>query len=1039
MSPRYRLITLLSLICTAASVLGQPPDFHFQNITTANGLSSNQITCLYQDHDGFLWIGTHFGLNRYDGNEVQTFYHDNQNPNSISGNDIVDVLEDQQNIFWIATKDGGLTRYDPSQLRDKQFHQFKNNPGDRNSIATNRLTCVFDYSSEYLFVGAEVCSGFFINKKNFEIRYLNLNFLKDAFFDPEHAIAVPSSTNDWIHHVYREDSFLYVSFLIGGYVYRINERHHNFIIPWQGGLSTAAYSIPSFAVDGNNAWLSAWSEGLFLQEGFLQDTAKIPIQKKMIAIGDQILCVAPWNNGYMLAGSKSTGLYVVNRGNFSFSNLRHDRSDDFSIASNKINCIFKDRKGILWIGTANGLSKYNPLQWQFHAEQLSGNEETDITHFSIHEDESGTLRMCSSKGIFEKALGDPLFHLHQFTFQNVLLSPTFIFKSENGNSYMCTERNFLKYNPANETIDTIRVNKYQEKKIASIYAFTFQFRNAIDDTIGGHRFFVFGILGDGLSFYDLVTENYYFMVTSSNLPKSIPDNLIHAVAKDKSGAIWVGTANGLCRWNRSFPPQNNFTSYANVPGNDSTISGNNITGILADEQNHLWITTDGNGLNEFDGIRFHRYQTSEISGNNMYGIYEDDRNRFWIPTPKGFEIFDRGKKSFDEVNLLNPEWILQYPARMLKRNDGTFCYGAGNYFISFNPDSFHFENAHPVVYLTDFKVMDKSIFQTTSFTNLKFAYNQNFFVINFSSQQLALSSPVRYSYQLKGLNDSWMNSGTDGRASFTSLPPGKYVLNVKAFINADQQGTSVPLVSFQVEEPFWMQWWFALLCTLAALLIVYVIFQIRLRQLLRVQEIRHRIATDLHDDIGSALSSISVSSQLAKKFSDQGDDKVDRILSRINSTSRETLESMSDIVWAINPKNDSGKNMIQKMQRVTADLLESKGIAVHFNFADNFEKMKLGMESRKNLFLIFKEAVNNISKHSGCDQVNVFLEFQNHHLTMKIEDDGKGFIVTKSSLGNGLDSMKHRSEQLAGALQVVSSEGKGTKIVLDVDLTKIRD
>ncbi|MFI5134690.1 MAG: two-component regulator propeller domain-containing protein, partial [Chitinophagales bacterium] len=961
MLPLYRLALFFLFLTIAESAFPQVPDFHFQNITTANGLSSNEITCIYQDHDGFLWIGTHFGLNRYDGNQVQTFYHDNENPNSLSGNDIVDILEDQQNIFWIATKDGGLTRYDPSQLLSNQFRQFKNNPSDKNSIATNRLTCLFDYSNEYLLVGAEVCTGFFVNKKTFQIGYIGLQFLTDVFIDPAHTIGAPSVANNWIHHVYREDSFLYVSFLIGGYVYRLNEHQHTYTIPAKGGEGSRAYSIPSFVIDRNTAWLSAWSNGLFLQEDFLTDTTEIPVQKKILDIDDQILCVASLNKDYMLAGSKSTGLYIVNKNDFSSRNFRHDRSDNYSIASNKINCIFRDRGGILWIGTSDGISKYNTLQWQFHAQPLSANDETEITHYSIHEDEIGTLRVCTSEGLFEKSPGDQSFHLHQFTFQNAPLSPTCIFKSSNGNFYMCTERNFLSYNPRNETIDTIFVDEYAGKKISSIYDFTFQFRSVMEDTIYGHPFFVLGILGDGLAFYDLSTFNYYYMVNVSDQPKTISDNLIHVVTKDHAGNIWVGTANGLCKWNHSYPPQNDFISYSNVPGNDSTISGNNITGIIADAQNHLWITTDGNGLNEFDGKTFHHYLTSETPGNNMFGIYADDSNRFWIPSAKGFDVFERETKTFDEVVVPNPEWILQYPARMLKKSDGTFCYGAGNNLVTFNPDSFQFESEQPKVYLTDFKVMDKSIFQTASFNDLKFPYDQNFFAINFSALQLSQRSPVRYFYQLKGLNDRWVGAGVDGRASFTSLPPGNYALNVRVINDTGHWSEATQLISFCIEKPFWMQWWFALICAAIALLIVYIIFQIRLRQLIRLQEIRQRIATDLHDDIGSALSSISISSQLAKKFSEQDDEKVDRILNRINTTSRETMDSMSDIVWAINPKNDSGKNMILKMQRVSVDLLESKGIQVHFDCDENFEKMRLGMEGRKNLFLIFKEAVNNIS------------------------------------------------------------------------------
>ncbi len=138
-------------LSTALQSVAQPafPQFHFENITTVNGLSGNIVTCPYQDSKGFLWVGTSFGLNRYDGNIFQTFYNDPQNVNSLSGNNIVDVVQDKQGIFWIATKDGGLTRYDPPQVKDKQFTQFKNNPNDENTIATNRLICLFDYSPEY--------------------------------------------------------------------------------------------------------------------------------------------------------------------------------------------------------------------------------------------------------------------------------------------------------------------------------------------------------------------------------------------------------------------------------------------------------------------------------------------------------------------------------------------------------------------------------------------------------------------------------------------------------------------------------------------------------------------------------------------------------------------------------------------------------------------------------------------------------------------------------------------------------------------------
>lgn len=1038
--------TLALWFMIAALFAGQPAaaqnpaaDFHFENITTLQGLSSNDITCLYQDRKGFLWVGTHFGLNRYDGNLFKTFYHEVDNSNSLSGNDVSDILEDRDGIFWIATKDGGLTRYDPSANPGKQFMQFQNNPRKAGSLAVNRLTCLCDYSEDYLLIGAETVPAIFLNKKTFGLTYAPVSRIEDGYLNPSHSRENPSGPINWIHHIESTDSSIYITFLIGGYVYSIDRATGKFNIPAVVFKASPAFSIPSFLVDGQKIWLAAWRKGLFVQDGPLSDTLHIPVQRKVMNVEDEILCLADWSSEYVVAGSKSSGLYLVNRQDYSLVNLHHERSDLFSIASNRVNCLLRDKQGILWVGTSDGLSKYDPEQWQLHSQTLLPDDGKDLVHFSMYEDESGTLRLCSSAGVFRFRRGEEVPELIPFEEKGEDISPACIFRSDNGTYYLGSETRMFRYAPGSESISPIELKSLDGAPPGGYFMINLQVRSILSDTVDGHPFLILGILGDGLGLYDLEQKQLKLMVKSEVNPGSIGNNLIRALTRDHDGTIWVGTSNGLYRWRKSFPLQNDFDSFLHEPGNDSTISGNEITGLWVDNQNHLWITTNGNGLNEFDGTIFRHYHTTSIMGNKMSDLVEDGQHRLWIATSSGFAVFTKETKKFDEIPLANSEWILKAPARMLRRKDGTVVYGAGNYLISFRPDSFRISHARPQIYLTGFTVMGQEMRAESPQQELTFPFNRNFVTFRFSALQLSQPATVRYQYWLKGLEDNWVDAATNGQVAFTSLPPGTFDFFVRATDPTGSWGPPVSLATFRIMTPFWLTWWFILSCVIAAAALVLIITRIRVQQLLRLQTVRQKIAADLHDDIGSALSSISISSQLVKKFSTHEDEKVDRILNRINTTSKETLESMSDIVWAINPKNDGGGSMMMKMQRVAADLLESKGIEVEFRCDREFERMKLGMEARKNIFLIYKEAINNISRHSGCSKVCIRIHVSDQHFHLLLEDDGKGFVFTKSALGNGLDSMQRRAAMLGESLVIHSEVGRGTRIELKIPSTKIRD
>jgi len=212
---------------------------------------------------------------------------------------------------------------------------------------------------------------------------------------------------------------------------------------------------------------------------------------------------------------------------------------------------------------------------------------------------------------------------------------------------------------------------------------------------------------------------------------------------------------------------------------------------------------------------------------------------------------------------------------------------------------------------------------------------------------------------------------------------------------------------------------------------------IYLRQVLKLHDVRNRIASDLHDEIGSTLSSISISSTLIRSKLNESNTDVEKLLQRISNNTDTMMEALSDIVWAINTRNDRFDNAVNRMRAFATEMLEPRNILIHFNVSESISVVQLDMQQRKNLYLIFKEAVNNIVKYSGCRNVWIDVSRQgNKTFVLNIKDDGKGFEATLQTSeqnkqpGNGIINMKKRAEELGGEIAIDSVKGVGTTLHL---------
>ena len=304
-------------------------------------------------------------------------------------------------------------------------------------------------------------------------------------------------------------------------------------------------------------------------------------------------------------------------------------------------------------------------------------------------------------------------------------------------------------------------------------------------------------------------------------------------------------------------------------------------------------------------------------------------------------------------------------------------------------------------------------------------------IISFSfDYNLPGAANAHYMYMLQGFDTGWMDAGSRTYINYTNMPGGNYKFMLKASSDGAHWLAMNRPVEIIVNTAFYRSAWFIIFLAAAifivALLVIYFAQRVQLQRLLMAQKIRNNIASDLHDDIGSSLSSIMLMSEVAKK---QPAETVN-YLSQITETAQQVIENMNDIVWAINPNNDSMEQMLIRMQRFASALLEKKNIALQFLIMPETETIKLAMEERKNFYLIFKETIHNAFKYAECSKVVVQLKNDGDNIVMKIEDDGRGFDTTKKYMGNGLYNLNKRATEINGRLEINSAEGSGTTTTL---------
>ena len=732
------------------------------------------------------------------------------------------------------------------------------------------------------------------------------------------------------------------------------------------------------------------------------------------------------------------------------------------LASNHLAQMVEDNEGQIWLSSYGGLMRLNP-KGLISFDIRDGLADRRVN--SIYENRRGELNVVTDNwnisqlrnGAFKTARPRLPDGLATFWRSNVA------FLDSRGDWWVITNKGLYRYSGVD------RIEELSGRQPAAVYTdqnglIANEAANLFEDSRGDIWISSFaGAKRSGLARWQRASNQFQHFLAADGLP-AVANSA--SFTEDKAGALWFGfSGGGLSRFRNS-----RFTSFG---VKDGLLPGP-ITSLLTDSKGRLWIASSISGLSRVDDPAaehpvFRHYTIADgLTSNNIRCLTEDSFGNIYVGTVRG-------------VNRLSPETgHLKYygtgdglagdfVSAALRDRNGAIWFGTFNGLSKLLPEPDVPAPAAPTL-ISGLRIagVDYSVspLGQTEVVAPEQTANRNNLQIDFFSINVGGNESIRYQYKLEGADQDWSPPTIQRTVNFANLRPADYRFLVQA-VNADGIAGKPATLRFRILPPIWLRWWFIALATLLALTSLYSVYRFRIARLREVnaalaeakraeedlgkareerlaelERVRTRIATDLHDDIGASLTQIAILSEVAQQQNKASSGGVGQPLQMISSVANELVGTMSDIVWAINPQRDHLRDLTQRMRRFASDVLSARGIAFEFNAPATDSDIPLGANLRREVFLIFKESVNNVVKHSNATRAEIDLNFSNHHLTLKIADNGKGFESAKSTRalfsndggGNGILSMKRRAREMNGELEITSEVSKGSVITLRLPL-----
>jgi ligand-binding sensor domain-containing protein/two-component sensor histidine kinase len=1051
----FSVLLILAVSCLfSLQIFSQ--DYVIKQLRIEDGLSQSTIFASLQDSKGYMWFATRSGLNRYDGYKFNLYFNDPKDSTSLSDDGTSSLYEDKNGSLWIGTIYGNINKFDRktetsiykniSELINvllDQADDFYEYPLSFSRNQKTTITSIAEDNKGNLWIGTWG-SGLIVIDKNFKKQnhfYFNSNNpnglrsnrIMDVLFDGEGRVWIATfgggltrltkSINN------SKEIFSYETLLQGKNEFSLSDNkllnifadseNNIWIGSYYGGLiliSSDQVNLPfgkakincqrcpvsknnlsrntvmSFAEDkGHYLWIGTFGGGLIRYDKNKNESLHFfsdPMNNNSLGDND-VLSLCTDRSGIIWAGSHlGAGITKIYRNNARFNHIKHDPRNQNTLNDDVVWAIHKDKENIIWIGTyKGGVNSFDPAANAFSYINNSGKSKTISSNHvrSIEEDNFGNLWVGTYDGglniiskksnkviIYKNNPNDPI-SLGGNQVQNILIESDSVYWIATFGGGL--NKVVVKGNPINQILKFRR------------------FKNIKD------------------------------------YQNSISDNRVYKLFRSRDGVLWICTYGGGLN---SFDPITQmFKRYPINSGQDDKFNIENLMTIIEDSDGIMWLGSYGGSLTSLDRKteKFKRYSFREgLTSGVVYGILEDDSKNLWISSDNGIFKMNLATKEFKRYDIQDGLQSLEYSGgAYFKDADGKLYFGGINGFNYFDPDKIRSNTFIPQVVITAVKVLNENVKGQRE--ELVLNHKKNFITFEFSSLDYSDPQDNQYSYILEGLQDEWQVTESSSRiATYTDLRPGTYTFKVRGSNSDGIWSDSYAQIKIKILYPFWETWWFITLMIIFLAAFIYYLGTIRTKNMLVIEKLKSKLAADLHDNIGSGLTEISILSEVASRKNNSEQKISGSELNKISDIARQLVDNMSDIVWVVNPSRDSLHDLILRLKDTYSELLNSMGISFKTKNLEKLKDVKLPMDVKQNLYLIFKEAINNSIKHGRCKQIILEANLRNDVLEISLSDDGIGFDESILSKGNGLKNMENRAAQIKGRVKIKSSLNTGTSI-----------
>jgi len=1011
--------------------------------TTSDGLPHNTINKIVRDSRGFLWFCTEEGLSRFDGYSF-TNYGTGQGLPHTSVNDI---LETRAGDYWVATN-GGLVRFNPKGTAGSTVvaaNEASLNAPPMFSVVvpedpdryTRAITVLLESRDGTVWCGS--LKGLY-----------RLQTGNERFSLIPIEVGIPSD--------YGEGQF--VSDLAEDRYGSIWIATHNGLYRrWADG-STAQYTardglpnvfIHDLLIDHlGQLWIGTRYGGFFrlaFDETHAKPSVAFTLTPHDFAQSEWINQLFETSENKIWAATARGLLELMPEGDRD-GRLYRVYTTSHGLSTYAITALAEDAGGNLWLGSGRGTGVMKLARHGF----VSYDQQDGIASvFSIFGDHAGGIcfrgYVLGDKraSIFEGGKVD-LLNLNQATYwqrfgrfngqQITWFTPDVLkgkplgwvdegvtLQARSGEWWFA---NALYHFPAADNLlklKTARPLAYFEKDTP---VGARQIWRLFEDSRARIWISIIDSAGNGLALWDADNQTLRDLTNALNLP-SLQEDLARSFGEDRAGNVWLGFNAGLARFRDGV-----FTFFGAPDG----LPPGAITDIYTDHNGRLWLASSRSGLIRIDDptaerLTFTSYTTAQgLSGNVALAITEDLQGRLYIGTGQGLDQLapasGRIKHYTTADGLVGGEIKAAFRDR-----DGYLWIGTTQGASRFLPEPDQPSSA-PVVLLTGINIagirQQLSALGEIELHLPDLAASASQLQIDFVGLAFATGESLRYQYRLEGVDREWSRPTAQRTVTYARLASGRYRFVVRAVDVEGQVSERPAVITFRVLPPIWLRWWFIALALVAAGGAAYALYRYRVARLLEVANMRTRIATDLHDDIGANLTRISILSEVAKQQFGNGQEASGNPLNSIAEIARESVSSMSDIVWAIAPNRESLLDLTRRMRQHADEVFTLRDISLQFNAPASDQNLRLGVDVRRDFLLISKEAVNNAARHSHCSRVEIDFQASSSFLSLRVSDNGVGFDAANAAEGHGLKSMRQRAEKLSGVLTVETAKGTGTTV-----------